>query len=390
MSGPAPAAAEETVGEAADDAGRSLPPGLPEGVIELARALCRGLPTALDPTRGSAAAGDRSDTAVLVDLLTAPLRLDGDWPAPEPPLPVEGGWIQVEITDDDRHLLEAVLARWSDRGPEGVARSCQELRLPVSPYRPPPPPPRRQPAADRPAATATVGPTASPAGATDRTADRATVPPGGDPDRVVGSLVIDLSTHWAGPLATKLLAEAGATVIKLDPRCRPDGFGSRPGLYRHLNGGKEIIDLDLRQDGDRARFEALLAEADLVVESFSRRVMANLGYGPSRLGAINPELSQLSIKAYPAGSPEGDWLGFGPGVHAWSGLGLIDGTPRTTPVAYPDFLTGLAGFGRAVELLGRSAPPVVAEVSLAATIEPLGRTRPTRPAGSASGGSGDG
>ncbi|MGI9596319.1 MAG: hypothetical protein ACR2QK_09170, partial [Acidimicrobiales bacterium] len=121
---------------------------------------------------------------------------------------------------------------------------------------------------------------------------------------------------------------------------------------------------------------------------FSRRVMANLGYGPDSLEAVAPRASLLSLKAFPVGSPEQDWLAFGPGVHAASGLGFAPTigptpapaptptatpapTPAPAPVAYPDLLTGLAGFGTALELLGSDRRRRHAEVSLLGSIQPL-------------------
>ena len=314
----------------------------------------------------------RSSAAVdaeLAALLTAPLRLDEPWPAPAAPVAVGGGWVHVEVIDDDRPLLDSVIADRSASGPEETAARCQELRLPVSPYRP---------------LSAVTGPpdpgiasnptqVCRPEATTAETGSLENRPPDDNP--LEGAVIIDLTTHWAGPLATKLLADAGARVIKIDPRCRPDGFRARPNLYHHLNGNKEIVDLDLRLADHRRRFEGLLAGADLLVESFSRRVMANLGYRPADLWTLGPRLSMLSVKAYPDGSPEADWLAFGPGVHAASGLGLTGDQPTAAPVAYPDLLAGLTGHLEAIRLLNSAAVDRTAhrmiEVSLAGSIEAL-------------------
>ncbi len=372
-----PAAAASTqppTGEASRDVddGRSwpIPPGLPDGLFDLAGTVRRRAAHLAGEAPRSSAAVD----AELVALLTAPLRLDDPWPAPAAPVAVGGGWVHVEVIDDDRPLLDSVLAGRPPSGPEEAAVRCQELRLPVSPYR------RR---------TAVIGPPdpgigSSPAQVCRHEATPAETGPLEsrlpDDNALEGAVIIDLTTHWAGPLATKLLAEAGARVIKIDPRCRPDGFRARPNLYRHLNGNKEIIDLDLRLPDQRHRFEGLLAGADLLVESFSRRVMANLGYRPADLWALGPRLSMLSVKAYPDGSPEADWLAFGPGVHAASGLGLTGDQPMPAPVAYPDLLAGLNGYLQAIRLLNDAAIDRTAhraiEVSLAGSIEPLvGRAR---------------
>ena len=348
-----------------------LPAGLPSGVIELAGRHWRLADAVVEaagltPARLDEAALDR----LLVTELRTPLDLE-DWPDPVAPRPVAGGWIHDEVVDQDREAFEGLLPTLAECGPEHVAAVTQELRWPVTPYRATPRArPDRPTTSDRAAATeptSTVDLDIGPASPIGPRSGRAPV-------------VVDLSTHWAGPLATALLVRAGAEVIKIDPDCRPDGFRARPALYHHLNGAKETIDLDLRQGQDRARFEQLLERADLLVESFSRRVLPNLGYAPDRLRRRWPRLGLLSLKAFPANRPEADWLAYGPGVHAASGLGLVDGEARPTPVAYPDLIAGVAGYRAAVDILASPTPPAghgaragraMAEVSLFEAIAPL-------------------
>ena len=237
-------------------------------------------------------------------------------------------------------------------GAEELAAAAQDLRLPVTPYRRP----------------AEVTPLAAspPAGSGRRRPwDRAGRPP----------LVIDLTALWAGPLATSLLARLGAEVVKVDPSCRPDGLGEERPVYDALNGDKTIVDLDLRLAADRARFEALAARADVVVDSFSRRVMPNFGYAPETLHQ-RFGVSTLSIVAFPAGTPEQDWVSYGPGVHAMSGLayggpGAPRSGPQAAPIAYPDVLAGLAAFATTVDLL-TGTDPHHREVSLAGALASLG------------------
>lgn len=183
--------------------------------------------------------------------------------------------------------------------------------------------------------------------------------------------VLDLTSHWAGPLCTRLLAGCGATVVKVDPSCRPDGFRANRRLYGPLNRGKQIVDLDLRSSAGRGTFERLVAQSDLVVESFSDRVMGNLGYDPRALRAINPTVATLAVRAFPAGTPEASWVAYGRGVHAASGLGLLTGTPAPAEVAYPDPLGGLAAFSAALDVLSHPTPWPSFEVSLAGVLEPL-------------------
>lgn len=319
---------------------------LPAGLLDLAAAHWRRAEADADRAGlAPASLGERDLRSRLSAELTAPLRLE-DWPGPVEPRTVAGGWLHVEVLDDELDVLDAVLADRVGDGPDRLAAAAQELRLPVSPYRP------LGPARSTPAHPLPVA---------DRSPDGA---------RSAPPVVVDLTTHWAGPLTTALLAEWGAEVIKVDPSCRPDGFRARPALYDHLNGDKAIVDLDLRRPNDRSRFEALLTGADLLVESFSRRVLPNLGYGPDDLDRLNPNLAILAIRAFPAASPEADWLAYGPGVHAASGLGLVSSTPRPAPVAYPDLVAGVLAATTAVEMLA-AGTGARAEVSLAGAIEPL-------------------
>ena len=161
--------------------------------------------------------------------------------------------------------------------------------------------------------------------------------------------VLDLTAMWAGPLCTLLLAEWRARVTTVEPSVRTDGLRGSPAQFAVLDRHKERVDLDLRTTPGRAAFESLVAEADVLVESFSARVMPNLGYDAGALRAVNPRLTTVSIRAY-AGC---EWVAYGRGVHATSGLGMINGRPQPASIAYPDPLTGFAAFARDVGGVGR-------------------------------------
>lgn len=344
MASPAPPEATTV----ADARLATLVDDLPGGLLALAAGRWRQAD--LQAERAGLGSNPIDDAALerrLIEELSAPLRLE-TWPDPNEPVAVHGGWINDEVIDDDRQTFEALLPRWRLSGPDGVSRAAQELRLPVTPYRAP---------------SGQAIDDAEPTGA-GRPADRR-------PSQAGRAIVVDLTSHWAGPLATALLAETGAEVIKIDPDCRPDGFRARPALYHHLNGSKRVLDLDLRRPRHRERFESLVAGADLVVESFSRRVLPNLGYDPATLRRLNPSLGIVSIKAFPAASPEAEWLAYGPGVHAASGLGLAAGQPRPAPIAYPDLVAGVTARAAAVTLLAAGGGHT--EVTLAGSIAPLVR-----------------
>jgi hypothetical protein len=297
--------------------------------------------------------------------LVRPIELGDGWPDPTDPMPVGDGAVHADLIDDDRELL-ATLRSLSNHDPtaESLAAEAQSWRLPVTPY-------RRREHVDRPPETSAVSPCEH-----NRAKRRALTR---------RCRVVDLTALWAGPLATALLAEVGADVIKVDPAARPDALAEHPRLYDHLNREKDVVDLDLRVDDDRRRFEQLVRSADLVVDSFSRRVMPNLGYGPVELRALRPQVATLSIVAFDPNSPYADWVAYGPGVHAMSGLaetnrGADDARPRfrPAPIAYPDALAGMAAFASALDALAVEGPTAHRTVSLAGAIAPLhhvGRSR---------------
>jgi crotonobetainyl-CoA:carnitine CoA-transferase CaiB-like acyl-CoA transferase len=187
--------------------------------------------------------------------------------------------------------------------------------------------------------------------------------------------VVDMTVMWAGPLATRKLAELGADVVKVEPGCRLDGTRGGP-MYEALNAGKRRVDLDLRDAEQRGEFVAMVATADVVIDNFSPRVMPNLGLTHAELTAIKPDIITVSMPAFPAGSPWRDRVSYGVGVHALSGLGHVgtddDGTEmyEAPPVAYPDALAGLAAFGTVLDLLARGGP-AHAEVAMLSVLEPL-------------------
>lgn len=125
-----------------------------------------------------------------------------------------------------------------------------------------------------------------------------------------GIRVLDFSTLLPGPLATLLLAEAGATVVKVE---RPDGGdgirASKPQKdgesiqFALLNRGKESIAVDLKDPAGIARVKRLAAEADVLVEQFRPGVMARLGLGYDDLRPLNPRLIYCSISGFGQDGP---------------------------------------------------------------------------------------
>src|SRR5438132_108787 len=111
-----------------------------------------------------------------------------------------------------------------------------------------------------------------------------------------GVRVLDLSRGSAGPLATMLLSDHGAEVIKIEP---PGGDPFR-GLaaYRVWNRGKKSVVLDLQDRSSRDLLVDLVRDADVLVESFAPGTMAKLELDWARLRAENPRLVYASITGY--------------------------------------------------------------------------------------------
>ena len=131
--------------------------------------------------------------------------------------------------------------------------------------------------------------------------------------------VVDFTTHVAGPYCTKLLADYGADIIKVElPGVGDSGRRMGPfpndiphpeksGLFLHLNTNKRSITLDLKSSAGRKIASALANTADLVVENFRPGVMDRLGLDLKTLQASNPRLVMTSISNFGQTGPYRDY-----------------------------------------------------------------------------------
>ena len=138
------------------------------------------------------------------------------------------------------------------------------------------------------------------------------------PGPLDGVTVLDLSEWIAGPYATRLFADAGADVIKLE---RPGGDPSRgvgpfhggaphpekSGTFFYFNANKRSLVLDLKQPAAQDAFLRLVDQADLVVESFRPGVLDRLGVGWDRIHARKPEIALVSLSPFGQRSPYQDY-----------------------------------------------------------------------------------
>ncbi len=309
--------------------------GIPRGTAALALDLAAEAAEAASSLTGIP---HRVDPAAVFAHLLLPLVVGDEQTPSSPQAAPGGGWIHEDVLDEDQALLALLVAEPPPPDAEALAARAQACRLPVTPYR-------------TTAAAWTSCPNEARGLRVVRPAD---------------VTVLDLTAMWAGPLCTRLLADWGAQVTTVEPVVRPDGLRSSPGQFAAFAQGKRRVPWDLRERDDRAAFEEAIGRADVVVESFSDRVLPNLGYPIDELRRLNPRLRVISIRAFAHSS----WVAFGRGVHAASGLGMIAGTPTPALLAYPDPLAGLAAFGAALRALS-TADGAEIEISLAGAIAPL-------------------
>ena len=166
-----------------------------------------------------------------------------------------------------------------------------------------------------------------------------------------GIRVVDLSHYIAGPYCTKLLADYGAEVIKIEKPQAGDGgrglppfFADRPGLERSglfcfLNTNKQGITLDLKTDRGREIVCRLMSQADVVVENFRPGVLERLGLSAEVLERVNPRLVHTSISNFGSSGPYRDYSltdGVAYALGGWTyPMGELDRPPvhRAEPLA---------------------------------------------------------
>jgi len=158
--------------------------------------------------------------------------------------------------------------------------------------------------------------------------------------------ILDFTWVLAGPYATRLLADFGAEVIKVQPllSSEADDRFAR-GYYNTWNRNKLGITLNLDKPEGVALARKLAAVSDAVVENFTPRVMANWGLDYENLRQVKPDIIMLSMSVMGQTGPWRDYVGFGPAVQAFSGLTHLTSFPGKPPTgpgfSYADHIAGL-------------------------------------------------
>ena len=184
-------------------------------------------------------------------------------------------------------------------------------------------------------------------------------------DRLAGGLlagvrILDLTAYWAGPYATKWLADFGADVVKVESPALTDFVRSTTNdptrersydysaYFNNYSRGKESLSLDPANPPGRALFLELLPHFDVVIENFKAGRMVDLRLGYEDLRAVKPDIIMVSISGYGQSGPDATLSGVGTNMEQLSGLASLNqysdaDQPYNTGIAYGDPTSGTAG-----------------------------------------------
>src|SRR3954470_18379075 len=158
------------------------------------------------------------------------------------------------------------------------------------------------------------------------------------PRALDGLRVLDVTQVMAGPFCAMMLADLGASVIKVEPpagdstRQMPGASGSDSPSFNAVNRGKRSIVLDLKTAEGRGAFARLARSSDIVIENYRPGVMSSLGLDYATLSAANPRLIYASISGYGHTGPQRGKGGFDLIAQGVSGIMSITGEPGGAPV----------------------------------------------------------
>jgi crotonobetainyl-CoA:carnitine CoA-transferase CaiB-like acyl-CoA transferase len=199
-----------------------------------------------------------------------------------------------------------------------------------------------------------------------------------------GIKVLDLSRHLPGPLASLLMVDLGASVLKIEPPAGdemrtlgPIGPRGLSVYFEAVNAGKVSLTLDLRNDSDRTRFLGLVDEADILLESFRPGTLARLDLAPEMLRARNSRLIYCGLSGFGMTGPRQAQAGHDNNYlslnGALAGTGLAD-----RPVFFDPPVADVTGSMMAVIAIlgavnrrGRDGSGCVLDLALADSVMPL-------------------
>ena len=184
--------------------------------------------------------------------------------------------------------------------------------------------------------------------------------------------VLDLSMVWAGPYAIKLIADLGATVIKVEVNSHLDSVRGQPipvttgggvyannnpgydpwnrsGYFNKLNRGKLNLCMNILDPSGRAILYELIARADVVIENFGGGVFDRMGYGYDVIKEIKPDSIFISMPPSGNGGPEAKYVGYGVAIEQLGGFvgrtGYAGDIPLKSGINYGDPVAGIHAMG---------------------------------------------
>jgi crotonobetainyl-CoA:carnitine CoA-transferase CaiB-like acyl-CoA transferase len=173
------------------------------------------------------------------------------------------------------------------------------------------------------------------------------------PAPLAGIRVLDFTHVLAGPFCTRLLADLGADVVRVESSQHPDhpwqsSFISEDGRhasYLNTNRSKRSIAIDLKNEAGQKIAARLATVCDLVIENFSVGVMDRLKLDYETLKALNPRLIYVSMSGYGHSGPRRDWTSMNMNLQGYSGLMTVSGAEGDPPTAisnsWNDYIGGL-------------------------------------------------
>nr|BFE59207.1 CoA transferase [Dactylosporangium thailandense] len=176
---------------------------------------------------------------------------------------------------------------------------------------------------------------------------------------LAGVRVLDVTKVWSGPMATCVLADLGADVIRVEmpgnrdgqvpPRIPDTGLS----WFREtVQRNKRSVALDLRREADRETLLRLVPTVDVLVENYKPGTMDGWGLGYRECRAVRPDLVYVSISGFGQYGPDAHRPGYDPVVQATSGWMSLNGEPDGRPVRAPTFLADdVAGLHGAIGAL---------------------------------------
>src|SRR6266508_5142717 len=179
------------------------------------------------------------------------------------------------------------------------------------------------------------------------------------PGPLAGTRVLDVTKVWSGPMASCVLGDLGADVVRvelpgsLDGELPPRIPGTGQSWFRQtVNRNKRSVALDLRVPEGRDRFLGLVGHADIVVENYRPGTLDGWGVGYAACRAVRPDIVFVSISGYGQYGPRAHLPGYDPVVQAHGGWMSLNGEPGGSPLRAPTFIADeLAGLHGAIGAL---------------------------------------